>query len=95
MTSNPSGLLVIVSVASTFLAVNATIESWASRMEVYDDGTGLEFESKDPVVLDVLTGATVHDLPNAHRMAMRILNRRRGYDYEIADLFIADLDSVG
>lgn len=93
--SRPSGVRVVVTVASTFLVGTSTIESWAARMEVYDDGTGIEFEIDDPVLIDVFPGVTVKDLAGAHRQALRLLDRRRGYDYEVADLFIADAEAVG
>lgn len=92
--SRVSGVLVVVTVASTFREDESTIESWAARMEVYEDGTGLEFEIDDPVLIDVVPGLTVKDLARVHRQSLGLLNRRRRYDYEVADLFIADAESV-
>ncbi|MCU6481302.1 hypothetical protein [Arthrobacter sp. A2-55] len=82
---------VIVSVTTTFLAATSTIESWAARMEVYADGTGLEFETDDPVCLDIQPSASLADLTRAHAQAMELLRKRRNYDYEVADLFSREL----
>lgn len=62
----------------------------ASRMWVTDlDGTGLEHDLMDPVVVlqEAAPGAGDDDLRAFHLRAVLELQARRGVDYEVADLF--------
>lgn len=91
---SPGGGGEVVVLTSLRMAREGVLVAVASRMWVTDlEGTGLERELMDPVVVlrEVAADAGNERLRAFHLRAVAELQARRGVDFEVADLFAEGL----
>ncbi|MDQ6752884.1 MAG: hypothetical protein M3017_05625, partial [Actinomycetota bacterium] len=92
LTPGASGAQEIVTLWSVHHPGTSLFEAFASRSHITSpDGTGLEAETMDPVL--ILTGVC-NSVPIAffHEQALKYLEERKATDYRVADLFAPQKD---
>ncbi|NKX55297.1 hypothetical protein [Arthrobacter mobilis] len=82
----PQEIVTLTSVCTRDGFEATAVRSWVSDI----DGTGLEADQTDPVPILSLPRRPGMGLARFHMLAVAELNRRRGVDYEVADLFLQD-----
>ncbi|NKX55998.1 hypothetical protein [Arthrobacter mobilis] len=83
----PQEIVTLTSVSTRDGFEATAVRSWVSDI----DGTGLEADQTDPVLILSLPRRPGMGLARFHLLAVAELHRRRGFDYEVADLFLQDI----